>query len=228
MKGDDRRRFCEQCSLHVYDISAMSKVEAVKFLTSTSDACVRFYRRADGTIMTQDCPVGLARLRGRVIAHVVPVKRVVAGICAAILSLFSNPGNAESAETVNVNRSKANLKPLDMSPEEAKYYEKSNSSATATHRVDTGLQGGRMVFRHRPVSVQLFSTRGDSNFRSLFWRPQVPVVQNLNAQSTQSNAIGTTTSGELIDKKQTEEASRNVSGTESPKENESTTEKPDR
>ncbi len=69
MKGDDRRRYCDRCELHVHNISAMTRAEAEAFLQSALSAggrvCGTFYRRADGTILTQDCPVGLAALRRR-------------------------------------------------------------------------------------------------------------------------------------------------------------------
>jgi hypothetical protein len=56
MKGDDRVRHCSQCQLSVYNISAMSREEAVDFLEEHGEKiCVRFYQRADGTILTRPC-----------------------------------------------------------------------------------------------------------------------------------------------------------------------------
>ncbi|MFL5244020.1 MAG: hypothetical protein ACJ8FY_18105 [Gemmataceae bacterium] len=56
MKGTDRVRFCDQCRLHVYNLSAMSQKEAMNLLErSEGNACVRFYCRVDGTLLTQDC-----------------------------------------------------------------------------------------------------------------------------------------------------------------------------
>ena len=71
MTGTERVRFCNSCNLHVYNLSAMTRAEAEHLVTNTEDRlCVRFYRRADGTILTQNCPVGLRRLkqRARVVA----------------------------------------------------------------------------------------------------------------------------------------------------------------
>lgn len=69
MSGDDRSRLCGQCSHKVHNISGMTRPEAEAFLASTMGpevrVCVRFYRRADGTIITADCPVGLAALRAK-------------------------------------------------------------------------------------------------------------------------------------------------------------------
>lgn len=66
MAGDHRTRFCSQCSLHVHNLSEMSAESAEAFLRErlpTGRVCVRFFRRADGTVLTQDCPLGLARLK---------------------------------------------------------------------------------------------------------------------------------------------------------------------
>lgn len=61
MYGDERRRFCEQCQREVYDLSAMSDEEAREFLVEhEGSACITFFRRADGRVMTRDCLVGLS------------------------------------------------------------------------------------------------------------------------------------------------------------------------
>src|ERR1044071_10203795 len=50
MYGNARVRFCPQCSLNVYNLSAMSKEEAERLILQTEGRlCVRFYRRKDGT-----------------------------------------------------------------------------------------------------------------------------------------------------------------------------------
>jgi hypothetical protein len=62
MTGDDRVRHCGDCKLDVFDISAMSRDEAQTFLASRTGAgrtCIRFFRRADGRLLTRDCPVGV-------------------------------------------------------------------------------------------------------------------------------------------------------------------------
>jgi hypothetical protein len=66
MKGDDRVRFCGRCEKNVFDLSEMTAVEAEAVLAAHGGAaCVRFYRRADGTVMTSDCPEGARRRRRR-------------------------------------------------------------------------------------------------------------------------------------------------------------------
>ncbi len=80
MQGNDRVRFCEQCKMNVYNIGSMSADEAVRLVQRTEGRlCVRLYRRKDGTVITDNCPVGLRKIRDRVAK--------VAGI-ALVLSLI--------------------------------------------------------------------------------------------------------------------------------------------
>ncbi|CAN5432729.1 hypothetical protein BH11CYA1_BH11CYA1_41520 [soil metagenome] len=59
MDGDERKRFCSLCSLHVYNISEMKRKDAEAFLSENIDGvCIRLFRRTDGTLITKDCPVG--------------------------------------------------------------------------------------------------------------------------------------------------------------------------
>jgi hypothetical protein len=81
MAGDDRVRFCDHCHLNVYNISELTRIEAEALIASSEGRiCARLFRRADGTVLTKDCPVGLRALRRRV------AKRTAA-IFAAIISL---------------------------------------------------------------------------------------------------------------------------------------------
>jgi hypothetical protein len=77
MTGDERVRFCGQCELNVYNLSAMTKAQAENLIVRTEGRlCVRFCRRRDGSILTQDCPVGLRALRQRMSR----IRRAVAGL----------------------------------------------------------------------------------------------------------------------------------------------------
>lgn len=67
MTGDDRVRFCGLCKKNVYNLSNMSRDEAVTLLQEKEGSvCTRFYRRPDGTVLTDNCPVGLRVIRNRV------------------------------------------------------------------------------------------------------------------------------------------------------------------
>lgn len=66
MQGDDRKRLCSGCSRHVFNVSDMTRNEANQFLEENGTTqCMIFYRRQDGTIMTDNCPVGLRKLRDK-------------------------------------------------------------------------------------------------------------------------------------------------------------------
>jgi hypothetical protein len=63
MRGDDRVRHCAQCNLNVFNLSAMSAAEAASLIERAQGRlCVRLFKRADGTVITQDCPVGVRLL----------------------------------------------------------------------------------------------------------------------------------------------------------------------
>src|SRR5437870_929538 len=61
MRGNERVRFCRHCSLHVYNLSEMPAPDALRLVSETEQrVCLRFYRRADGTVITRDCGVSAA------------------------------------------------------------------------------------------------------------------------------------------------------------------------
>ena len=88
MYGDDRRRFCAECKLNVYNLSGMTR-EAAEQLVMNSEGrlCVRFFRRKDGTILTQDCPVGWKAVKKRATRVAVAFSSILAGFLTGVLSL---------------------------------------------------------------------------------------------------------------------------------------------
>lgn len=67
MLGDERRRYCSTCKLNVYNLSEMTREEAENFLVrSEGRVCLRVHRRRDGTVLTQNCPVGWALVKRKV------------------------------------------------------------------------------------------------------------------------------------------------------------------
>jgi hypothetical protein len=68
MVGDEKSRHCKACDKHVFNLSAMTREEAeLTMLEKTGELCIRLYRRADGTVITADCPVGVRRKRLRLV-----------------------------------------------------------------------------------------------------------------------------------------------------------------
>jgi hypothetical protein len=66
MTGDDRVRFCASCNLHVYNLAEMNRKDAAALVAGAKGRlCVQLYRRADGTVITRDCPIGLRAIRRR-------------------------------------------------------------------------------------------------------------------------------------------------------------------
>jgi hypothetical protein len=86
MIGSDRVRFCAQCSLNVFNLSGMSRIEAERLIAQTEGRlCVRFYRRSDGSIITSDCPFGLRAIKRR-------VSYLIKAILAAALTFMASVG----------------------------------------------------------------------------------------------------------------------------------------
>jgi hypothetical protein len=97
MSGDDKVRHCSGCERNVYNLSAMSDTEAESFLqVNGSSQCLTFYRRADGTVMTDNCPRGLKAIRDRITLW----SRVAAGFVASVISFGVSADAQKSSERV--------------------------------------------------------------------------------------------------------------------------------
>jgi len=92
MYGNDRMRHCGDCKLNVYNLSGMSREAAESLLMNAEGRlCVRFYRRLDGTIITENCPVGWAKLKARAKVFVAAAFSLVMTFMGGlfVVSLFS-------------------------------------------------------------------------------------------------------------------------------------------
>jgi len=84
MPGTDQVRHCTQCDKNVYNLSAMTGRQAEALLRETEGhLCAKLYRRADGTILTENCPVGLRNLGRR-------ISRVAGAAMSAMLTISSS------------------------------------------------------------------------------------------------------------------------------------------
>lgn len=93
MLGDGAVRHCARCDQRVFDLSQMTlgEAEALVRAEAASGLCVRFRRRADGTMMFADCEVGARGVRRRRWAT-----GLVAGLASsAALAWASAPAPAE-------------------------------------------------------------------------------------------------------------------------------------
>jgi len=81
MIGNDQVRFCEHCNLHVTNLSAMTRTEAMHLVAqSRGRLCVRFIQLPGGGVLTKDLPEKLHLISRR-------VSRVAAGAFTAAVSL---------------------------------------------------------------------------------------------------------------------------------------------
>jgi hypothetical protein len=83
MSGDNRTRHCGECNLNVFNLSDMTRIEAEQLiLAHDGRLCVTYFQRSDGTVLTRDCPIGLAAARRR-------IARFFGSAAAAIVMLAS-------------------------------------------------------------------------------------------------------------------------------------------
>jgi hypothetical protein len=99
MVGDDRVRFCSHCNLNVFNFSEMTTVEVETLVGTTQGRlCGRFYRRADGTMLTQDCPIGFR-------ARFTKASRVAGASLSAAMGLSfaaAQPSQATNSSLVQI------------------------------------------------------------------------------------------------------------------------------
>jgi hypothetical protein len=68
MQGDDRVRHCDTCNLNVYNLAAFTEAEIRELVANRNGRlCGRIYQRRDGTVLTQNCPVGLRAVTRRIV-----------------------------------------------------------------------------------------------------------------------------------------------------------------
>ena len=100
MDGDARVRLCGQCATHVYDASAMTRAELSALIEATGGrVCARLYRRADGTLLTADCPRAFERLKARAAWIGGSLATLAAGVMG--VALFVARGRAADIKKVH-------------------------------------------------------------------------------------------------------------------------------
>ncbi len=109
MRGDRHVRHCARCDKDVFDLGGLTRQQIADLLyLRGADLCARFYRRADGTIMTADC-VDARRLR----TH----RRVAVSVAAAgIATAVAVPSLAGALRTESIAEYYARQPPVDDPP----------------------------------------------------------------------------------------------------------------
>lgn len=122
MTGDERARFCMHCEKKVYNISEMSRVDAEAFMRKREGSiCIRMYRRHDGTVINDNCPVGLRKVRQELKAGSIKAARlwkIVAASFALVSALFSaSAGQAQDDKVKDKTGEKVEPKKTDRASE---------------------------------------------------------------------------------------------------------------
>ncbi len=104
MSGDERKRFCGNCQKNVYNLSDMPEKDATAFLTAEVGAgrvpCIQFYKRTDGTILFDNCPVALRRLRDAA-RRTVQVAASFVSLCLSVCAAVATPSISQPAKNPN-------------------------------------------------------------------------------------------------------------------------------
>jgi len=109
MKGDDRVRHCDACNLKVYNLAAFTEAEIRELVANRKGRlCGRIYRRRDGTVLTQNCPVGLRAVARR-------ISRIAGAVFAFLTVNFSAgvPLFAQTYTRTNVSQAAIDLEVID-------------------------------------------------------------------------------------------------------------------
>ncbi|MFT3743175.1 MAG: hypothetical protein QM785_02670 [Pyrinomonadaceae bacterium] len=90
MYGNQRKRFCSECKLNVYNLSDMTRSDAESFLLRAEGrVCLRVYRRSDGSVITNDCPIRIQKIRKNALRIATAILALIAGLMSGISSYRS-------------------------------------------------------------------------------------------------------------------------------------------
>src|SRR6476646_10123066 len=109
MKGDDRVRHCDACNLNVYNLAAFTEAEIRELVANRKGRlCGRIYQRRDGTVLTQNCPVGVRTVTRR-------ITRIAGAVFAFLTVNFSTslPLLAQSYTRTNISQAAIDLEVID-------------------------------------------------------------------------------------------------------------------
>ncbi|HEY2914211.1 MAG TPA: carboxypeptidase-like regulatory domain-containing protein [Candidatus Angelobacter sp.] len=109
MPGDNRIRHCDACNLNVYNLAAFTEDEIRDLVANRKGRlCGRIYQRRDGTVLTQNCPVGLRAVTRRISRIAGAVLAFLTVSFSAGLSLF-----AQSYTRTNTSQAGLDLEVID-------------------------------------------------------------------------------------------------------------------
>jgi len=113
MGADERVRYCSQCNLNVYNLSAMSSLEAEQLIAERQEnVCVFFYRRKDGSIFTRGRPGKMRVVMRR-------TSRIAGIALSAVMSVSPLAAQATTAREAQVVRTESGLELTVVDPQGA-------------------------------------------------------------------------------------------------------------
>ncbi len=117
MAGNDQTRYCSHCSLNVYNLSGMTRQEATDVIAGAEGrVCIRLYRRADGTVLTQDCPTGLRAARERAVRSIRNIAATVAALFAGIAGFGAKQAWAQDDSPRHI---MGGMRPVHVQPQQS-------------------------------------------------------------------------------------------------------------
>ncbi len=97
MTGDQFVRHCAQCDKNVYDLSELTAQQVIDLIREKEGTlCAKLYRRADGRVLTADCPVGIRDQLRRAIRRTLAI---AASVFSFGLLVGCDDQNASSTES---------------------------------------------------------------------------------------------------------------------------------
>lgn len=160
MAGDERARFCGECKLHVYNLSGMSRREAENliFESEGNRLCVKFFRRADGTILTMDCPVGWRALKRNVSKTATAFASLVFTALGAVglTNFFANSNQSEigGAAIENPKTGEFSIENSNSAREEKPFAAMGNVAVERNNQYEEGIVGQIVLTEESPRANQ--------------------------------------------------------------------------
>lgn len=169
MEGDERVRFCRLCDLNVYNLSEMTRGEAEALVARAEGRlCARLYRRADGTVLTKDCPTGLRAARRRVRRAAAAVFAALAGLWTAAAGQNPAPKGARGEQAVVACEGGGRLKIRRGAPAAG---EEPSLKGVALDPAGASIPGARVTLKEMAAKNPLTFTTDDEGTFS-FLRPE--------------------------------------------------------
>lgn len=186
MFGNDQVRFCQHCSLHVHDLSKITRKDAVKLVVAAKGKlCVRYSRRPDGALRTASHAQPLTHIKRR-------LSRIAAGAFTATLSLASNAAAQQATASVERSHTIA-VQPKEAMTDSAPVADDSNKLTQLPPLLaDVVAKGGAVA----PLDIIESSVQGgamvivpDTPLIKAIWDDDLDAVRNLLAEGVDVNLL---------------------------------------